>query len=243
MAFGTLYTFPGDHPRSIGIKAAAKANNLELRVVEEPKIPEHLAVSKLGKVPAFHGEDGLKLFECIAIAIYITSHNEQTTLLGGTRQEYAHILKWMSFFNTEILIPLVEMYLPLIGIRPYDHSTVTAHETAAQAAVDVVEEHLLTQHNNNHNNDNNNHTLFLVGDQLTLADLFCAGIIAFGFQFFYGKKWRAANPHVARWYEGVVGMPVYQAGLTEQVTFLEEPRLRNVQPDGVEIRGVGSEDG
>lgn len=156
----------------------------------------------------------------------------------------------MSFFNTEILIPLVEMYLPLVGIRRYDNATVTAHETAAQAAVDVVEEHLLLiQHNNNnnnnnHNNKNHNRTLFLVGDQLSLADLFCAGIIAFGFQFFYGKTWRAANPHVARWYEGVVGVPVYKAALTEEVTFLEAPRLKNVQPDGgVEMLGGGSEDG
>ncbi|KAI4248937.1 MAG: hypothetical protein LQ352_005802 [Teloschistes flavicans] len=79
MVFGTLYTFPSDHPRSIGIKAVAKANNLELRIVQEPRIAEHLEVSELGKVPAFRGEDGLKLFECVAIAIYaavdVTSHH------------------------------------------------------------------------------------------------------------------------------------------------------------------------
>lgn len=62
----------GDQPRTIAIKAVAKANNLDLKIIEEPKTPAHFEVSKLGKVPAFLGEDGLRLFECIAIAIYST---------------------------------------------------------------------------------------------------------------------------------------------------------------------------
>lgn len=63
----------GDQPRTIAIKAIAKANNLDLKIIEEPKTPAHFAVSKLGKVPAFVGEDGFELFECIAIAIYSAS--------------------------------------------------------------------------------------------------------------------------------------------------------------------------
>ena len=60
----------GDQIRTIGIKAAAKANNLDITYIEAPKTPEHFSVSKLGKVPAFKGEDGTVLFEAIAIAIY-----------------------------------------------------------------------------------------------------------------------------------------------------------------------------
>ena len=51
----------------------AKANGLDLNVVEadcaNPSI-EHRKASGLGKVPAFLGEDGFALSECIAIAIY-----------------------------------------------------------------------------------------------------------------------------------------------------------------------------
>jgi elongation factor 1-gamma len=35
-----------------------------------PRTPDHLSISKLGKVPAFEGADGFKLFECMAIALY-----------------------------------------------------------------------------------------------------------------------------------------------------------------------------
>ena len=65
-----------DNPRTTAIKAVAKANNLELNVVaadlQNPTI-EHLKANKLGKVPAFLGEDGFALSECIAIAIYSRS--------------------------------------------------------------------------------------------------------------------------------------------------------------------------
>lgn len=72
MAFGTLFT-RGDNPRATAIKAVAKANNLELNVVEAPQgspSVEHLKANGLGKIPAFLGEDGFALSECIAIAIY-----------------------------------------------------------------------------------------------------------------------------------------------------------------------------
>ena len=71
----------GDQPRTIAIKAVAKANNLDLEILEEPRTPEHLEVSKLGKVPAFRGEDGMKLFECIAIVIYSASSERLESLL------------------------------------------------------------------------------------------------------------------------------------------------------------------
>jgi elongation factor 1-gamma len=62
--------FKGDQCRTIAIKAVAKANGLDLDIREMPRTPDHLSISKLGKVPAFQGADGFKLFECMAIALY-----------------------------------------------------------------------------------------------------------------------------------------------------------------------------
>lgn len=64
------------NPRSTAIRAVAKANDLELEIVEtEPAkgvSPDYLKINKLGKVPTFVGSDGYVLTECIAIAIYRT---------------------------------------------------------------------------------------------------------------------------------------------------------------------------
>lgn len=63
------------NPRSIAIKAVAKANKLDLEEVpvdtEKPSL-EYLKLNKLGKVPSFVGADGYELTESIAIAIYGT---------------------------------------------------------------------------------------------------------------------------------------------------------------------------
>merc|ERR1711964_378208 len=122
---------------------------------------EYLKINKLGKVPTFVGADGYTLHECIAIAIYITSQNEKTTLLGKTKQDYAAILKWMSFFNTEILPTLGGWFRPLIGRDPYNKKSVDESSKAALKAVSVVDEHL------------QNNT-YLAGERITLADLFAA---------------------------------------------------------------------
>merc|ERR1711981_149471 len=102
--FGKLYMREGN-PRSIVQLAIAKANNLELETVEVPQPPaaDYHKVNSLGKIPSFEGADGFILSETIAIAIYLTSQNEKTTLLGKTKQDYASILKWLSFANQEIL--------------------------------------------------------------------------------------------------------------------------------------------
>jgi hypothetical protein len=62
------------NPRSVAIRAVAKANNVDLEIVEtEPAkgvSDEYLKINKLGQVPTFVGADGYTLHECIAIAIY-----------------------------------------------------------------------------------------------------------------------------------------------------------------------------
>lgn len=72
MAFGKLYTYE-NNPRSTAIRAVAKANDLQLDIVEVDTTnptPEYLKLNKLGKVPTFESEDGFVLYECMAIAIY-----------------------------------------------------------------------------------------------------------------------------------------------------------------------------
>ncbi|KAI5862874.1 thioredoxin-like protein [Durotheca rogersii] len=70
--FGTIYT-KELNPRTTAILAVAKANGLDLDVVEVDTTnptPEFLKVNPLSKVPAFVGNDGYVLTECMAIAIY-----------------------------------------------------------------------------------------------------------------------------------------------------------------------------
>ncbi|KAF1976173.1 hypothetical protein BU23DRAFT_578582 [Bimuria novae-zelandiae CBS 107.79] len=211
MSFGKLYSYPGN-PRTTSLLAVAKENGLDLEFVET--VPangvstEYLKLNKLGKVPTFEGADGFVLSETIAIAVYLTSQNEKTALLGKTKQDYASILRWMSYANTEILIPLGGWFRPLIGRDPYNKKNVEDSKAAATKAVHVLEEYFLT------------HT-YLVGERLTLADFFTASILARGFQYFYDKAWREENPNITRWYETVYNVPSYSE-VAGKLEFIDE---------------------
>jgi elongation factor 1-gamma len=145
----------------------------------------------------------------------VTSQNEKTTLLGKTKQDYASILRWLSFANTEILSPLGGWFRPILGRDPYNKKNVDDSSKAAIKAVNTLEEHLLT------------HT-YLVGERLTLADIFAVSIIARGFEYFFDKKWRAENPNVTRWYETVYNLPSYTA-VAGKLAFIDEA-IKNVPP-------------
>ncbi|KAL6707525.1 elongation factor EF-1 gamma subunit [Coniothyrium glycines] len=218
MSFGKLYSYTGN-PRTTSLLAVAKENGLDIEVVEtEPAkgvSTEYLKLNKLGKVPTFEGADGFVLSECIAIAVYLASQNEKTSLLGKTKQDYATILRWMSFANTEVLTPLGGWFRPILGRDPYNKKNVEDSQKAALKAIHVLEEHLLT------------HT-YLVAERLTLADLFATSIIARGFQYFFDKQWRDENPNVTRWYETIYNQSSYSA-VAGKLEFITEA-LKNVAP-------------
>ncbi|KAH6626838.1 hypothetical protein B0J18DRAFT_425799 [Chaetomium sp. MPI-SDFR-AT-0129] len=222
MSFGKLYSYAGN-PRSTAIRAVAKANNLELEEVEvDTKQPtaDFLAANPLHKVPTFVGADGFVLTECIAIAVYVTSQNEKTTLLGKTKQDYASILRWLSFFNSEVLPKLGGWFRPLLGKDPYNKKAVEESQKAANAAIAIVEERL---------RDNT----FLVGERITLADIFATGIISRGFEYFFDKEWRKTSPNVSRWFETVYNQPIYSA-VAPPFSLLDTPKLTNVAPKKAE---------
>jgi elongation factor 1-gamma len=200
MSFGKLYTRGENHPRTIPLKAVAKANGLDVEYVDVP-IPapaDYHKINSQGKIPSFEGADGYILSECIAIAIYLTSQNEKTTLLGKTKQDYASILKWLSFANQEVLPNLGNWFRPIKGLAPYNKKSVEDAQTAALKAVHVIEEHLLIN-------------TYLVGERFTLADLFTAALLQRGFEAFFDKKWRSENPNTVRWYETITAQSIFTA--------------------------------
>jgi len=218
MSFGKLYTLPGG-ARTTVLEVVAKANNLDVELVDSFTghiAPGHLDIHPLGKVPAFIGADGYSLHEVIAIAIYFASQNEKTTLLGKSKQDYASILKWMSFFNSDIISRLGGWYLPLLGRTPYVKKNVDEAIAATAKNISILEQHFAT------------HT-YLVGERITLADIFCASTIARGFEYFFDKKWRAENPGTSRWFETVVNQSIYTA-VIDKFNFIDEPTLTNSPP-------------
>ncbi|OGM50284.1 elongation factor 1 gamma domain-containing protein [Aspergillus bombycis] len=205
MAFGKLYGQP-NNGRTIAALVAAKANDVELELVETEananaefnKSAEYLKLSPLGKVPAFEGANGYTLSESIAIAVYVTSQNEKTTLLGKTKQDYASILRWLSFVNFEVLPRFGAWYRPLLGLDGYNKKNVEEASKAALNNISVLEKHLTAN-------------TFLVGERITLADIFAASVLTRAFATVLDKQFRSENPAVSRWYQTIVNQPYFKA--------------------------------
>ena len=138
----------------------------------------------------------------------VTSQNEKTTLLGKTKQDYASILKWLSFANSEIIPYLGSWFQPLIGGAPYNKKNVEEAQKATLARVKVLEDYLLVN-------------TYLVGERLTLADIFTTATLFRGFQNVFDKAWRAEYPNTTRWYETIRNQPVY-AEVGGKLEFIEE---------------------
>lgn len=149
----------------------------------------------------------------------VTSQNEKTTLLGKTKQDYASILRWMSFANSQVLPALGGSFRPLIGRDPYNKKSVDDNLKATAANVKVLEDHLLVN-------------TYLVSERITLADIFAAGILSRGFQFFWDPEWRSQHPNVTRWFRTITSQDIYTA-VVEKTEFCEKP-LENKPPGGGE---------
>ena len=122
----------------------------------------------------------------------------------------------MSFCNSEVNPKLEAAIRPLIGKDPYNKKNVTDAHEAALKATSVFEDHLLV------------HT-FLVGERITLADLFCAGLLSLGFKHVFDKAWRSENPNLTRWYETVFHQPIHTAVAGSDIGFIDQA-IKNAPP-------------
>ena len=121
----------------------------------------------------------------------------------------------MSFANHEVVPALGGWFRPLVGRDPYNKKNVDESSKSALKAVSVLNEHLLV------------HT-YLVGERITLADLFTAGLISPGFKYFFDKQWREDNLNVTRWYETVCNQPIY-SDVAGKFDFIDEA-IKNQPP-------------
>ena len=108
----------------------------------------------------------------------------------------------MSFTNHELLPGIGGWFRPLTGKDPYNKKSVEDSQKRANAAAKVMEDHLMIN-------------TYLVGERVTLADIFGASMAHRAFGAVWDKKWRQEHPSFTRWFD----------------TIAEQPILKNVLPD------------
>ncbi|KAK4120529.1 glutathione S-transferase [Parathielavia appendiculata] len=203
--FGRLYSYPNSY-RVQRLHAIAAINGLTLEDAPDfqmgvtNRTPEFLAKFPLGKVPAFESGDGtFHLTEGQAIARYVaeSGHGAGQLLGGDDPRTRALVEQWSCFAAQELesnITPLLVMCL--YKLVPYDEARYAYHVGGFERAVKRLE--VAVQ---------GGRRKFLVGEQLTLADIMVAGVLQMASRLVLDKEMREQVPGVEAYLKGIMELP------------------------------------
>ncbi|QPG74385.1 hypothetical protein FOA43_001712 [Brettanomyces nanus] len=188
MSQGTL--FGTGETRSILPVGLIKTLKLDVKI--EPKdSPDHIKNFPMHKAPSFIGPKGFKLHEVIAVVHYLVKlHDEESPLLGKDLKEQAQVLQYMSFATCDFMNSVSDIVGCILSRVPYNKKAVEDGRKKIDEYVAILEERLVE------------HT-YLVGERLTVADLFFATCFFRPLTLCCGTEWRAERPILMRWFNTV----------------------------------------
>ncbi|KAK3997835.1 glutathione S-transferase [Cladorrhinum sp. PSN332] len=217
---GKIYTYPGNY-RVQRALALAALNGLEIEIPPfqmgvDNKTPEFLAKFPYGKVPAFESADGsgFTLTEGQAIARYVADSGPNAArLLGADRQTRAKIEEWACFADQEIAASMIPALLMTIAnLIPFDAARYDQSAAELERALKRV-------------NDAVKGRKFIVGDELTFADVQLLGPLQLATKFLVDEEMRkTAAPNLEGYLRGLLEVPELKAQFGELV--LCEKRVR-----------------
>jgi glutathione S-transferase len=183
-----LYAAP-DSSKAKRILIAATYNGISIEA------PADSAQGSEGKMPVLETDEGC-IFSTNAIARYVARIRRDTGVYGQTFIESGAIDGWVEFCQHELEVPLCVWVYPKLGIfEEVPAATKQAKEDVAKA-MGILNKHL------------ESHT-FMVGHQVTLADITIASCLLDGFVHVMDEAFRGQFPNVVRWFETCVNQPQF----------------------------------
>lgn len=115
-------------------------------------------------------------------------HNGDHPILGKTVKQKAEVLQYLSFATSDFMSTLMPALSGLMGRVPYNKKHV---EEAIVATNKLIADHFESRLAN---------YTYLVGERLTVADLFVATCFLRPFQLWLDAAWRKDHPAFMRWW-------------------------------------------
>ncbi|KAI8962214.1 glutathione S-transferase [Daldinia sp. FL1419] len=204
--FGKIYSYPGNF-RVDRVQVVAAFNGLEVPLAENFKIsvdnktPEFLAKFPMGKVPALECADGFCIAEGGAIAYYLArSGPKKDQLLGTDPKTQSIIDQWVFLAETELVSNIVYPAAMVVWkVIPYDETRYTTQVNSFERALKRIEVALKDGQK------------YLVGDNVTLADIMVAGCVFFASKFLIDAEMRKEIPNVVAWAQRLDALPEFKA--------------------------------
>ncbi|MFN3231817.1 MAG: glutathione S-transferase family protein [Alphaproteobacteria bacterium] len=170
--------------------------NIPTHFIDESKEPEYLAINPNGRVPAMD-DDGLILFESLAINLYLAKKHAGSALSPRDIEEEAKTTQWSFWAITELepnIIALVVRH-PKIAMAPPNQEIEDGARDALERPLKVLDAHLADRD-------------WLIADRFTVADLNVSAVMSLS--KFIDLDF-SNYPNVQDWFGRCLARPAYAA--------------------------------
>ena len=192
---------------------AAKYAGVEVNVPafelgKDNKTPAFLAKNPVGKIPVLDTPSG-PIFESNAIARYVARLRPDTGLYGANFYQQAQVDQWIDFSANELEPARAVWAYTVSGALPSQNpKPLQEAKKDVENALRVLDSHFL-------------HHTFLVGNQVTLADLAVFTALIEPYAKLFSPALQKQFPNLLRWYQTVANQPNVKA-VVPSVTFATE---------------------
>lgn len=193
-----LYSsFGGFRTNKVLTTAAFAETPVELAVIDWAKIKdaEFLKKNPNGKVPVLETKDGF-IFESNAIVRHIARSNKDKQLYGSNEYQQSLVDQWLDWTSLELEPPLIQLILPVLGWAEADKDKNKKAISDTMSALRILDNHLKVNN-------------FIVGSNITLADIVIANTLVFPFRLLWEEKFRKNFTSVTKWFESVANLPAF----------------------------------
>lgn len=201
----TLYT-PEASFRAFATLIAAEYNAVVVDVVTDVTAED--AKSPVGKLPVLETPSGEKIFSCYAAARFIAGLRRDTGLTGSSPAEAALIDGWMDWASQELELPACVWFYPVAGYMPFNKNSYEKSKQDLAKALKVLNDHL-------HGKS------YIVGNQITLADIVLASTLLYPFKLVTDQSYLKPYGKVLKWFTNCVSQEEFQQ-VVGQVTMCQK---------------------
>jgi len=192
----TLHTSPGNF-RAFKALIAAEYCGVDITISDD--LTQIGSLSPVGKAPVLVTPKG-NIWESNAIARHVARIGKGDSGLNGQNMyEAAEIDGWIDFGSNELELPACVWWYPIAGYIPYNEKAYSKAKIDLAAAFGKIECHLF------------NGQTFLVGQQITLADICVASALVYPMKLVCDASFLEPFPNVSRWFKMCVDQSEFKS--------------------------------
>jgi len=146
-----------------------------------------------GLIPVLETEKGA-IFSSTAIARYLSRLRRDLGLYGQNLLEAGQIDSWVEFCTMNLEVPLCAWLFQVNGTMPANAQIAAKSKADTLTALTLLDKHFL-------------HYTYMVGHQITLADISLCSVLAEAFRLVLGPEERKALGNLIRWFNLCIAQP------------------------------------